>query len=154
VVGLPGDRIRMQGIQLFINDVPVPLIVTDRGELTGVVQAVEQLGEHSHAIQLDRRLQLKEIREEITVPADSYFVMGDSRNNSLDSWFFGTVHQDLVIGKVTRLLLSVADERDWLKAPRYGALLEAAPASAEVRSEASSCLLKHLLLPDSFALFP
>ena len=117
VVGLPGDRIRMEGMQLFINDVPVPLVVTDRGELTGVVQAVEQLGEHSHGIQLDRRLQLKEIRDEITVPADSYFVMGDFRNNSLDSRYFGTVHKDALIGKVTRLLLSVAEERSWLDAP-------------------------------------
>lgn len=34
-----------------------------------------------------------------TVPEDSYFVLGDSRNESLDSRFWGVVHRDLVIGR-------------------------------------------------------
>ena len=34
-----------------------------------------------------------------TVPVDSYFVMGDSRNRSLDSRYWGPVHRDLIIGR-------------------------------------------------------
>lgn len=117
VVGLPGDRLRMEGIQLFINDEAVPMLVTERGELTGIVRAVETLGGHTHEIQVDLRLPLLTIEGELTVPADSYFVMGDFRNNSEDSRYFGPVHQDRLIGKVSRLLLSVAWARDWLDAP-------------------------------------
>ena len=117
VVGLPGDRIRMRGMQLVINDEPVPLRLTDKGESTGFLRATEQLGEHSHEIQLDLRLGMREIDEELTVPADSYFVMGDFRNNSEDSRFFGFVNKDRLIGKVTRIAVSVAAERKWLSAP-------------------------------------
>jgi signal peptidase I len=117
VVGLPGERIRMQGLQLYINDVAVPLTLTARDDSTGVLQATEQLGERTHTIQADMRYGIREINEEITVPADSYFVMGDFRNNSEDSRYFGVVHQDRIIGKVTKLAVSVADERSWLQAP-------------------------------------
>lgn len=117
VVGLPGDRIRMQGLQLIINDVPVPLTITDRGEHSGMLRATEQLGEHRHEIQVDLRHAMREIPDEITVPADSYFMMGDFRNNSEDSRYFGFVQKDRLIGKVTRLAVSVASERKWLQAP-------------------------------------
>ncbi len=117
VVGLPGDRIHMSDLQLVINDKPVPLQITDRGESTGILRATEQLGEHSHEIQIDLSLGMREIDDELVVPADSYFVMGDFRNNSEDSRYFGFVHKDRLIGRVTRLAVSVADERQWLKAP-------------------------------------
>lgn len=117
VVGLPGDRIRMSDLQLLINDRPVPLKITDDGKRSGMLRATEQLGDHSHEIQVDLRYAMREIDEELTVPADSYFVMGDFRNNSEDSRYFGFVHKDRLIGRVTRLAVSVADERSWLAAP-------------------------------------
>jgi signal peptidase I len=117
VVGLPGDRIRMQGLQLFINEQAVPLTLTDDGSSTGVLKATELLGEHEHQIQADLRYPLREIPETLVVPAEHYFVMGDFRNNSEDSRYFGVVHQDRVIGRVARLAVSVAGERDWLSTP-------------------------------------
>lgn len=117
VIGLPGDRIRMDGIQLYINGEPVPLEIVDRGDTTGIVRAMETLGDHKHEIQIDRRYAITEIDEEITLPADTFWVMGDFRNNSEDSRFFGAVPQDRLIGRVTRLLVSVASERSWLDAP-------------------------------------
>jgi signal peptidase I len=117
VVGLPGDRIRMKGFQLIINDQPVPLTITDRGETSGILRATEQLGEHSHGIQLDLHYGIKPIDDELVVPADSYFMMGDNRNGSEDSRYFGFVHKDRLIGKVTRIAVSVASERHWWQAP-------------------------------------
>lgn len=117
VVGLPGDRIRTDGIRLIINGEMIPLEMIDTGETSGLYKAIETLGNHQHVIQYDLRYSMRQIEGEITVPVDSYFVMGDFRNNSEDSRWFGFVHEDRIIGKVTRLAVSVADERSWLSAP-------------------------------------
>src|SRR5690606_25687344 len=48
VVGVPGDRIRSDGIRLIVNDELVPLTVLDNGERSGVLTALETLGEQPH----------------------------------------------------------------------------------------------------------
>lgn len=100
VVGLPGDRIRYQNKQLFINDDLVPekyLATLGNSKLFS-----ENLAGVEHQIYEDlpdprRPFNLGE--GEWIVPQGSYFVMGDNRDNSNDSRFWGFVPDELVVGK-------------------------------------------------------
>ncbi len=73
VIGLPGDTVAIKDGLVYINNQP-----------------------------LDEPYELEKPRGDyktITVPENSLFVMGDNRNNSFDSRFWGVVPEELIIGK-------------------------------------------------------
>ena len=83
VVGLPGDRVSILDGHLFVNG--------ERYE--------------EPYINDDYRTGSGYLYPEITVPEGCYFVMGDHRNNSNDSRYIGPITRDMIMGKVTRVLL-------------------------------------------------
>lgn len=111
VIGVPGDRIRTDGLRVYVNDVELPLAIIDSGTTTGMLKATETIDGRPHLITLDTSRDMRQIENEITVPPHAYFVMGDFRNNSIDSRYFGFVSEDKIIGRATRLAVSIADER-------------------------------------------
>jgi len=49
----------------------------------------------------------------VVVPAGMYFMMGDNRDNSADSRFFGLVSREQLIGRAERILVSAATLDHW-----------------------------------------
>jgi signal peptidase I len=128
LIGLPGDRIQMQGGQLFINGQEVERRPVGRTTVAvGSVQVpamkyVETLPNgRTHDIIKAANGPLDDT-EVFTVPSGHYFMMGDNRDNSLDSRVspeeggVGYVPAENLIGRVSRVLFSITPSSSWLDA--------------------------------------
>jgi signal peptidase I len=114
VIGTPGDRVEMRDRLLYVNGAvvhqePVDVANLNLGAPQGVVAATEEIGSHRHTVfgNLDRPSMTS--FEAVVVPSGSYLVMGDNRDNSFDSRFFGFVSREAIVGQATAVAMSV----DW-----------------------------------------
>lgn len=100
VVGLPGDRIRYEDKQLYINGEPVAkeLVAESPADAPGELLFTEKLGEHQHEIYNNPRSPGPQVRE-LVVPAGHYFMVGDNRDHSNDSRYWGFVPEENIVGK-------------------------------------------------------
>ena len=128
VVGVPGDLIAMRDNRLVVNGTPVAygpadvpsLRVLVGGEAVGWDFAREELPGHPHAVAFaggGRRPHLAEFR----VPRGQYFLLGDNRDLSADSRWFGFVARGDIAGRVIGLAGSLDTERGWR--PRWARFL-------------------------------
>ena len=145
VIGLPGDTVQMVGGVLHLNGVPVPkqriadfeIPVSpnthcyinafqarraDGAEVCRYPRYRETLpGGVSYDV-LDLGRTPQDDTPPIVVPADSLFLMGDNRDNSMDSRFaaipgqgIGIVPQKNLVGRATVMMFSTDGSSSWFK---------------------------------------
>lgn len=113
VIGVPGDTVELSNEVLYLNGTPQrysalapDLFMPEIREDKNPGLAVEQLAGADHAILvLPGRAAVRSFGP-VRVGPDHYFMMGDSRDNSFDSRFFGQVPRAAVVGRATTILAS------------------------------------------------
>ena len=116
VIGLPGDVIEYRQKALFINGEPQTLnaVAGAPMDFQQRDRFVEHLGDVSHSLFNQPRRPAQDFR--YTVPADHYFMMGDNRDNSSDSRFWGPVPKERIVGKAFAIWMHW---KDWSSLPSF-----------------------------------
>lgn len=122
VIGLPGDRLTLRDNHLLVNDVPVayePLELSDVNQIPKEDQsnhefAAEALPGKRHAVMSTPALQARRTFEPVVIPEGHYFMMGDNRDNSFDSRYYGPVPRRDIVGRAVGVAFSLDHDTYYL----------------------------------------
>jgi signal peptidase I len=128
VIGLPGDTIELRNNQLILNGTPVAyqpiaeelLRYIPAAEREGRVFASEKLPGQTHAVGGYPATPALRNFAPIVVPPGEYFMLGDNRDDSFDSRFWGPVKREKIVGRATAVVLSFDKSSYWM--PRWARL--------------------------------
>jgi signal peptidase I len=116
VIGLPGDRLRMRDGHVFIDGKALiePYAVYRPAELDRYRDDFPRMMSADPGIDSRWWIQMRTLvsHGELTVPAESYFVLGDNRNDSEDSRYWGFVPRAAIVGKPLLIYFSLNQSND------------------------------------------
>jgi signal peptidase I len=131
VIGLPGDRIALRGNVLFINGHAASYAASHHGGIHDDLRdpahyEIERYGAMRHAIRLsDHYPSPVSSFGPVQVPQGQYLLLGDDRDNSMDSRYFGFFPRNDIVGRAHHVVASLDPEHHYLpRGDRFGAALE------------------------------
>ena len=129
IVGLPGDKVVYSNKKLTINDLPVQQ--TSLGNYQGVGQGEEMSGAEDLLESLtgvEHRILIRNgtptVEFVYVVPEGNYFAMGDNRDNSNDSRYWGPVPEANLVGKAFFIWMSWDWQNKGVGFDRIGTVLK------------------------------
>jgi len=112
IVGLPGDTIQIRNKVVYVNRNPLKDTAYTQRVDPGII---------------DGRINPRDNFGPVTIPPDSYFVMGDNRDQSLDSRFWGYVQEHKIKGRAFLVYWSWNGKgawTEWIRWSRIGAVIQ------------------------------
>lgn len=110
IIGLPNDYIRVEDNQIYVNDVPLEqtFVATEALSADGYTYQLreETIGDESHLIRVREPATAMGRYVEFVVPEGHYYMMGDNRDNSEDSRFWGPVPEENIVGRAEAIWMN------------------------------------------------
>ncbi|OGT30501.1 MAG: signal peptidase I [Gammaproteobacteria bacterium RBG_16_51_14] len=129
IVGLPGDKVAYYDKTLYINSLPVSQILKGHYQgqgagimMNGVSLRLELLDDIEHEILIDPGRMSQ--RLETVVPEGHYFVLGDNRDNSKDSRFWGFVPDQNLVGRAFMIWMNWDRKNGGIDISRIGTMMK------------------------------